>query len=68
MTNTAELRELIDTSGISITFLAKKTGITRECFYQRLKNETEFRASEIASLAKALHMTRDQRDAIFFAQ
>lgn len=66
MTDTQMLRDKIKSEGVSITFLAKKTGITRECFYQRLRNETDFRASEIVAIAQALHMTREQREAIFF--
>lgn len=67
MTNTNELRKTISQAGVSIVFLAKKAGITRESFYQKMKNETEFKASEIVALADALHLTNEKRDSIFFA-
>lgn len=68
MTDTQKLREKIKDEGVSITFLAQKAGITRECFYQRLRNESDFRASEIVAISQALHMTGKQREAIFFGK
>ena len=55
-------------SGITITAIAKKLGITREGFYKKLNNETEFKASEISALQKILRLTNKKRDEIFFAQ
>lgn len=68
MTNTEELREHIVSSGVSITFLAEKLGITRECFYKKLNNVTEFKASEIMKCSRLLHLSDDERDRIFFAK
>lgn len=65
MTNTEELREHIVSSGVSITFLAEKLGITRECFYKKLNNATEFKASEIMKCSQLLHLSNDERDRIF---
>lgn len=67
MTDTKALREVIEETGIKITFLAQKIGISRECFYQKMRNETEFKASEIKALAKVLHLSAERRDAIFFS-
>lgn len=67
MTDTQALRKAISEAGVSIAFLAKKAGITRESFYQKTKNDTEFKASEIAAVSAALHLTNEQRDSIFFA-
>lgn len=55
-------------SGITITAIAKKIGITREGFYKKLNNETEFKASEISALQKILNLSNQKRDQIFFAK
>lgn len=67
MTDTILLRKVIDESGISITYLAKKLGISREGFYKKLNGDTEYKASEIFKLQKILHLTDKTRDKIFFA-
>lgn len=46
------LSSVIAESGMSITFISKKMGITREGFYKKLNNETEFKASEILAIQK----------------
>ena len=48
--------------------LAEKTGILRETLYNKIRGISEFKASEIAALTKALKLTSEQRDAIFFAE
>ena len=67
MTDSKKLGDEIDESGMSITAIAKKMGITREGFYKKLKNETEFKASEIVALQKILNLSNEKRDEIFFA-
>ena len=66
MLNTNLLREKINDSGITITALADKLGLTRETFYNRLANKSEFKASEIVKLTNILRLTKPERDAIFF--
>ena len=68
MTNSKLLSEEISESGMSITFIAKKLGITREGFYKKLNNETEFKASEIVVLQSLLRLSNKKRDEIFFAK
>jgi DNA-binding phage protein len=65
MTDTKALKDAIENSGIPISFLARKLGITRESFYNKLKNETEFKASEIATLSNLLRLSYDQTNHIF---
>lgn len=67
MTDTRLLSQVINDSGITITAIAKKLGITRESFYKKMNNETEFKASEIISLQNILSLTNQIRDNIFFA-
>ena len=68
MTNTEALSEEISNSGITITAIAKKLGITREGFYKKLNNETEFKASEISAMQRILNLSNKRRDDIFFAK
>lgn len=68
MTDTTVLSEEIAESGITITAIAKKLGITREGFYKKLNNETEFKASEISALQGILNLSNKKRDDIFFAK
>lgn len=67
MTNSKLLQESIESSGISITFVAKYIGISREGFYKKLNGVTEFKASEIMKIAELLHLNNTTRDNIFFA-
>ncbi len=67
MTNTDMLINVIDQSGVSITALAEKIGCSRNRIYAIVHGEGgECTASEIVGLTEALHLTSEQRDAIFF--
>lgn len=68
MTDTDKLNDAILESGIKIVAIAGKLGISREGFYKKLNNETEFKASEIAAMQRILALTNRRRDEIFFAQ
>lgn len=68
MTDAVLLRTEIDKSGISIAFISRKIGITRECFYQKLNGKSEFKASEIVALCSILHLSAKKREKIFFAK
>ena len=59
------LKAYISDSGITMTALANKAGITRPTLYSRLDGVGEFTASEIIAVSKALKMTRKERDDIF---
>ena len=67
MTNIQALKDFMDESGIPVAEIARRSGILRETLYNRLSEKSEFKASEIAALSSVLHMTRAQRDRIFFA-
>lgn len=68
MTNTEELLNVIKGSGISITFLAEKLGISRTALYSKINNNVEFRASEISTLCEILGINTKGKEAIFFAR
>ena len=62
------LEEKIKSSGMTVVAIAEKAGILRETLYNKLRGGSEFKASEIAGLSKALHLTSCERDEIFFTQ
>ena len=66
MGDMAMLRDKIKESGISITAMAVKAGVSRETFYNRLEGRSEFRASEIARISDVLRLKKSEQDAIFF--
>ena len=67
MTNSLELELQIKRVGISKKELAKKLGISEMSLFNKIKNEKEFKASEIVALTKVLKLTQEQRNNIFFA-
>jgi len=62
------LKKIIDDSGMTIVSICNKSGIERANFYNRLNGVGEFTASEIVGLTKALRLTLEERDKIFFAE
>ena len=65
LVNTEALRKKISDSGVSITFIADKCGITRETLYNRFKGKGEFTVSEVVALTDLLHLSKEERDDIF---
>lgn len=66
MTDINALRKCIENRGMSMTFVAEKSGILRETLYNRLKTG-DFKISEISALSSVLSLSKDERDEIFFA-
>lgn len=66
MTNTVELEVAIKRSGITKKELAKKLGISEMGLYKKIRNITEFKASEIAILIRELNI--QNMEEIFFKQ
>lgn len=67
MTNESALRQVIDRSGFKIGFIASEIGLTRSGFYRKLRNETEFKASEIAKLIELLQLSSVEVRDIFLS-
>lgn len=68
MTNTKLLEEAIEKSGFKKSYIAKKIGITRYCLMRKIRNDNEFKASEIGALCKLLKITdAAEMERIFFA-
>lgn len=61
------LKNKIKESGMTIKAIAEKSGILRETFYNRLKGNGEFTASEIVALTEVLNLSASDRDHIFLS-
>lgn len=59
------LKNKIESSGMTMSSVAKKSGIVRETLYNRLNGIGEFTASEIVGLSKTLRLSVEERDQIF---
>lgn len=69
MTNTEELRKRIDESGYKICYIAKTLGLTANGFARKLRNESDFKITEVAKLCDVLGISDiEERDRIFFGQ
>lgn len=68
MTDTKSLKIAIMRADISHEEIAYKLGITRETLWRKINNITEFKAREIMLLRDILHLSNEQRDAIFFSE
>lgn len=64
MTNGALLRETIEKSGISITFIAESLNCSRNRIYAII-NGADCTATEIMKFSEVLHMSKALRDDIF---
>lgn len=65
MTNTEKLRIAIKCAGLKLGYIADNLGITRESLNMKMRNETEFKASEIVTLKRILNLTDEERNDIF---
>lgn len=66
MTDSEELKNKISGSGISITFIADKLGMSRGSFYNKINNNTEFVLSEVKALREILRLSEEDVEHIFF--
>ncbi len=66
MTDTTLLAKYLEESGVTITHLAKRLGCTRNRVYSILHG-ADVTASEIVVICDTLHISKKDRDKIFFA-
>ena len=67
MVNYDLLRECIRKSGLRISFICDRLGLSREAFRLKMNGSREFKVSEMKILCDVLELSPDMRDAIFFA-
>lgn len=68
MTNTKMLEAAIALSGIPKNVIAERIGISRSALFKKIRNESEFKATEIVKLQELLALTTEERNRIFFAK
>lgn len=68
MTDSTALRQLIDSKGLKLSYVAEYIGLSAYGFSLKLNNKSEFRTGEIARLCELLGISAKQRDKIFFAR
>ena len=67
MTNTALLESIIADRGLKKNYIAKMIGVTPETLIRKIKNASEFKASEIDKMCQILAITApEMREAVFF--
>lgn len=67
MVNLDLLRDYIRKSGLRISFICERLGLSRESFRLKMNGSREFKVSEMKTLCDLLELAPDVRDAIFFA-
>lgn len=67
MIDSVKLRDAIKGRGVSYRYISGKMGISDNTLTRKIKNQTEFKASEISMICHELHLTEKERNAIFFA-
>lgn len=60
------LRDKIEESGYKIGSFASRIGLTHQGFLRKLRNDSEFKASEIYNIRIILHLTSREVEQIFF--
>lgn len=60
-----ELKEIIETRGIKLEWLAGALGISRKTLYCKLNGESSFKLSEINILASMFNLSGDDIKRIF---
>lgn len=60
------LKEVIQDSGVKVSVLADKIGISRQSLYMKLNGERTFDQGEIMALKTNLHLSDEQFMLIFF--
>ena len=60
------LKKVISDSGIKVSFLAEKMGISRQSLHMKINGERRFDQGEIMSLKTNLHLSDEQFMQIFF--
>lgn len=64
--NNEKLKEVIQDSGVKVSVLADKIGISRQSLHMKLNGERNFDQGEIMSLKTYLHLSDEQFIEIFF--
>ena len=64
--NNEMLKEVIRESGVKVTVLADKIGISRQALHMKLNGDRTFYQGEIMAIKTTLHLSDEQFMLIFF--
>lgn len=68
MTNTIELKKLIEKRGLKLQYLAQALGISRYTLNNKIENRSQFKVGEIKALCELLGIeSLSERERLFFA-
>ena len=68
LTNSEELRKLIDKKGIKLQSIAESLGISRYALSKKIDNKSQFKSGEIKALCDLLEIdSLSEKERIFFA-
>ena len=67
MTDLNLLQKAIADSGMSITVIARRSKLSRETFYNKIKGKSEFKVSEMEAVSNVLGLDEKTKSEIFFA-
>ena len=67
MYNKELFNELLDRSGLKKRHVAKEIGIGYDTFLKKSNGTVEWKIAEAEACVRVLHMTRRERDAVFFS-
>lgn len=65
--NTQYLENKIRESGLKMKFIAESLGINLHSLRNKITNKTHFRSAEVFCLCYLLGITKEEKEAIFFA-
>lgn len=65
MANEELLREKIAESGLKMSAIADKMGVSRQTLYKKIRGDSDFLAGEVVVLTRVLQLSRGERDKIF---
>ena len=67
VTDTVRLRKRIKDAGYRLSYVATVLGISPYTLQRKLDNDSEFKISEVDTLAKLLGLTPTEKNALFFS-
>jgi len=67
MINYAKLKGLMAERGLTVVSLAHTLGVSRQSASEKVNGKSKITLTEAQTIAKALHMDKEERDMIFFS-
>lgn len=69
MTDTKRLKELINSKGLKLKYIADRLGISSYSLQKKINNITEFKTTEVMLLCEILNISDlREKEAIFYAK